>query len=130
MAIRASILRAGRVRTGISIPAMRLVEEALQQARATTPDARKASFVCVLCLAWPDGTEILFRGDVPGQMVWPPRGDQGFGYDPVFLPDGQNRTFGEMSASEKHGWRPGDAHALSHRARAFKLLVEHLFDGR
>jgi XTP/dITP diphosphohydrolase len=110
--------------------AMRLVEEALQQAGATTPEKRTASFVCVLCLAWPDGTETLFRGEVPGQMVWPPRGDQGFGYDPVFLPDGHNCTFGEMSASQKHGWRPGDAYALSHRARAFKLLVERMFDDR
>jgi XTP/dITP diphosphohydrolase len=109
--------------------AMRLVEEALQQAGAIEPDTRRASFVCVLCLSWPDGTEALFRGEVPGQMVWPPRGDQGFGYDPVFLPDGHERTFGEMSADEKHGWRPGDADALSHRARAFKLLVERMFDG-
>ena len=63
-------------------------------------------------------------------MIWPPRGEKGFGYDPVFRPDGHDRTFGEMTSDEKHGWRPGDAVALSHRARAFKQLVETVFDGR
>ena len=108
--------------------AMRLVEEALQKAGATDTGQRGAAFVCVLCLAWPDGRDEVFRGEVPGQMVWPPRGDKGFGYDPVFLPDGHDRTFGEMAADEKHGWKPGDSEALSHRARAFKLLVERFFD--
>ena len=55
--------------------------------------------------------------------MWPPRGDQGFGYDPVFQPDGHALTFGEMSAAEKHGWKPGQAEALSHRARAFRKLA-------
>ena len=64
-----------------------------------------------------------FTGRVEGTLVWPPRGDKGFGYDPVFLPDGYSRTFGEMSAEEKHGWRPGHSQALSHRARAFQLLA-------
>lgn len=108
--------------------AMRLVEEALQKAGAVDAARRGASFVCVLCLAWPGGSDEIFRGEVLGQMIWPPRGDQGFGYDPVFLPDGHERTFGEMAAAEKHGWKPGDSEALSHRARAFKLLVERFFD--
>lgn len=104
--------------------AMRNIEEALQAARADTPERRGARFVAVLCLAFPDGETHLFRGEIEGRMVWPPRGDQGFGYDPVFLPEGHQRTFGEMSAQEKHGWRRGSAVALSHRARAFKALVE------
>ncbi|MCB1472752.1 MAG: RdgB/HAM1 family non-canonical purine NTP pyrophosphatase [Rhodobiaceae bacterium] len=108
--------------------AMRNVEEALAAAGAATPDRRRARFVAVLCLAWPDGHTQMFRGEVEGVMVWPPCGEQGFGYDPVFLPDGHARTFGEMSAREKHGWRRGDDKpALSHRARAFKALVEAWF---
>jgi XTP/dITP diphosphohydrolase len=78
----------------------------------------------VLCLAWPDGHTELFRGEVEGTVVWPPRGSQGFGYDPVFQPKGYETTFGEMSAEQKHGWKPGDEQALSHRARAFKIFVE------
>jgi XTP/dITP diphosphohydrolase len=104
--------------------AMRNVEEKLQAAGATTPEKRRAFFVCVLSLARPDGTTREFRGEVHGHIVWPPRGDLGFGYDPFFLPDGETRTFGEMSAEEKHGWQPGQGHALSHRARAFKLFAE------
>ena len=104
--------------------AMQKVETALQEKGATTPEARTARFVSVLCLAWPDGHVELFRGEVDGRLVWPPRGTSGFGYDPVFLPDGYDKTFGEMTAEEKHGWKPGDAHALSHRARAFKLFAE------
>ncbi|MDQ0313714.1 RdgB/HAM1 family non-canonical purine NTP pyrophosphatase [Amorphus orientalis] len=104
--------------------AMRNVEEKLQAAGATSPEQRTARFVAVLALAWPDGHVETFRGEVEGLLVWPPRGEKGFGYDPIFLPDGFERTFGEMAADEKHGWRPGDATALSHRARAFKLLAE------
>lgn len=104
--------------------AMQKVETALAEKGAVTPDARTARFVSVLCLAWPDGHTEHFRGEVEGQLVWPPRGDSGFGYDPVFLPDGHDRTFGEMTAEEKHGWKPGDDFALSHRARAFKRFVE------
>lgn len=104
--------------------AMHKVEVALQAADATTPETRSARFVSVLCLAWPDGHVELFRGEVEGTVVWPPRGSQGFGYDPVFQPEGHERTFGEMSADEKHGWKPGDANALSHRARAFKVFAE------
>jgi XTP/dITP diphosphohydrolase len=104
--------------------AMHKVEAAIQEAGATAFDQRTARFVSVLCLAWPDGHVELFRGEVEGHIVWPPRGGQGFGYDPVFQPLGYDTTFGEMSAEEKHGWKPGDAEALSHRARAFKLFAE------
>ncbi len=69
-------------------------------------------------LAWPDGHVEEFEGRVDGTLVWPPRGDKGFGYDPMFLPDGHDRTFGEMSAEEKHGLPP-HGRGLSHRARAF-----------
>lgn len=104
--------------------AMEKVEMALAEKGATQVKDRTARFVSVLCLAWPDGHTELFRGEVEGHVVWPPRGTQGFGYDPVFQPEGYATTFGEMSAAEKHGWKPGDAAALSHRARAFKLFVE------
>ncbi len=104
--------------------AMQKVETALAEKGATTPADRRSRFVSVLCLAWPDGHTELFRGEVEGTVVWPPRGDKGFGYDPVFQPEGHATTFGEMSADEKHGWKPGDAAALSHRARAFKRFVE------
>ena len=103
--------------------AMRKIEERLQTAGATTPERRRAHFVCVLALAFPNGEVTTFPGRVDGTIVWPPRGDRGFGYDPIFLPDGHSRSFGEMSAEEKHGWRPGDEHALSHRARAFQLFA-------
>ena len=106
--------------------AMRNIEEKLQAKGATTPEQRRAYFVAVLCLAQPDGTTQVWRGEVHGTLVWPPRGTAGFGYDPMFLPDGYDRTFGEMTASEKHGWRPGAPAALSHRARAFKLFAEAL----
>ncbi len=104
--------------------AMEKVEKALADKGASAAKDRTARFVSVLCLAWPDGHTELFRGDVEGTVVWPPRGDKGFGYDPVFQPEGYETTFGEMSAEEKHGWKPGDATALSHRARAFKIFVE------
>ncbi|MCW2390185.1 XTP/dITP diphosphohydrolase [Sphingobium sp. B11D3B] len=80
---------------------------------------RSAAFVCTLCLAWPDGETVLFEGRVAGSLVWPPRGAQGFGYDPVFLPIGATQTFGEMSIEAKQ--------AVSHRARAFEQLVTALF---
>jgi XTP/dITP diphosphohydrolase len=75
-------------------------------------------------VAWPDGEEALFEGRVHGTLVWPPRGSQGFGYDPMFLPDGHATTFGEMAKSEKHGltWTGGRGEGLSHRARAFLKL--------
>ena len=108
--------------------AMEKVEAALRETGATTPEARTGRFVSVLCLAWPDGHTELFRGEVEGHIVWPPRGDLGFGYDPVFQPLGYDVTFGEMPAEAKHGWKPGDSAALSHRARAFKLFVETCLD--
>ncbi len=77
---------------------------------------RSAAFVCTLCLAWPDGETALFEGRVAGTLVWPPRGRNGFGYDPVFQPIGQTRTFGEIEPEAKH--------AISHRADAFRKLVE------
>ncbi|MEF0940097.1 RdgB/HAM1 family non-canonical purine NTP pyrophosphatase [Rhizobium sp. BR 362] len=104
--------------------AMQKVEAALEKAGASSPESRTARFVSVLCLAWPDGHTELFRGEVEGTVVWPPRGTQGFGYDPIFQPEGYDTTFGEMSADQKHGWKHGDSHALSHRARAFKVFVE------
>jgi XTP/dITP diphosphohydrolase len=104
--------------------AMHKVEKALEDVGAVKPEQRIAHFVSVLCLAWPDGHTELFRGEVEGTIVWPPRGTEGFGYDPVFQPRGYAVTFGEMSAEEKHGWKPGDPEALSHRARAFKIFVE------
>lgn len=103
--------------------AMRKVEELLLASGGTTPETRGGAFVAVLALAFPDGRTETFRGEVEGTLVWPPRGDLGFGYDPMFLPEGHERTFGEMSAEEKHGWRPGDETALSHRARAFRLFA-------
>ncbi len=103
--------------------AMQKIEDRLQAAGATSPERRRAQFVCVLALAFPDGGIATFPGRVDGAIVWPPRGNRGFGYDPIFLPDGHSRSFGEMSAEEKHGWRPGDEHALSHRARAFQLFA-------
>jgi len=108
--------------------AMRKVEDALQERGATTAQQRTARFVSVLCLAWPDGHTELFRGEVEGVIAPAPSGTQGFGYDPIFQPSGYSTTFGEMSAEEKHGWKPGDAQALSHRARAFKIFVETCLD--
>lgn len=106
------------------VMAMEKVEKALFEAGAATTEARTARFVSVLCLAWPDGHTEMFRGEVEGTVVWPPRGTKGFGYDPIFQPEGFEKTFGELTSDEKHGWKPGDATALSHRARAFKLFVE------
>ncbi len=100
--------------------AMRKVEDLLQEKGAVTPDARTGRFVAVLCLCWPDGHAEYFRGEVEGTLVWPPRGERGFGYDPVFKPDGYEETFGEMPASQKHSWEAGRGDlGLSHRARAF-----------
>jgi XTP/dITP diphosphohydrolase len=103
--------------------AMQRLEDALQKARANTAERRRAHFVSALALAVPNGPVETFTGRVDGTLVWPPRGDKGFGYDPIFVPDGHDRTFGEMTAEEKHGWRPGQADALSHRARAFRLFA-------
>jgi XTP/dITP diphosphohydrolase len=104
--------------------AMQKTEDALQKAGATEPAQRTGRFVAVICLAFPDGAAEYYRGEAEGKLVWPPRGDFGFGYDPVFVPDGYDKSFGEMTAQQKHGWKPGDAEALSHRARAFKKFAE------
>ena len=98
--------------------AMQKVETALAQ----KPDApRTARFICALSLAWPDGHAESFEGQVAGTLVWPMRGDNGFGYDPVFLPLGGDLTFGEMAPQAKH--------AISHRADAFAQLVAGCFGG-
>jgi XTP/dITP diphosphohydrolase len=107
--------------------AMKTIEEKLQLKKAATPEKRRGAFIAALCLAWPDGEAATFEGRVDGRIVWPPRGDEGFGYDPIFLPDGFNRTFGEMSAEEKHGLPPR-GQGLSHRARAFLKLAESCLD--
>lgn len=101
--------------------AMRCVEEKLQEAGATKAPARRAFFVSVIALVWPDGAEQTWRGEVHGTLLWPPRGDKGFGYDPMFLPDGETRTFGEMTREEKQGWSHREP--LSHRARAFRRFA-------
>ena len=100
--------------------AMQVIEDKL---RALNTANRRARFVAALCLAWPDGHLEEFEGRIDGALVWPPRGAQGFGYDPMFLPDGFERTFGEMSADEKHGLPPR-GNGLSHRARAFVKLAQ------
>jgi XTP/dITP diphosphohydrolase len=103
--------------------AMATIEQKLKERGATAPRLRKAHFVSALCVAWPDGHLEEFEARVDGVLVWPPRGDKGFGYDPMFLPDGHDRTFGEMPSVEKHGL-PRRGKGLSHRARAFLKLAE------
>ncbi len=96
--------------------AMQLVEDRLQDAGASAGSGRRtAKFVCALCLAWPDGHTELFEGEVAGTLVWPPQGDRGFGYDPMFVPLGFDETFGQMVPARKHD--------MSHRAAAFRLLM-------
>jgi XTP/dITP diphosphohydrolase len=96
--------------------AMKRVEEELE---ALGPDAsRSAHFACALAVVWPDGRSEWFEGRVEGTLVWPPRGDRGFGYDPMFVPAGRDLTFGEMDPAEKH--------RISHRADAFRKLVAAL----
>ena len=103
--------------------AMTRIERLLAERGATQAAKRGAHFVSALCVAWPDGhlEEVEARAD--GTLVWPPRGSAGFGYDPMFLPDGFERTFGEMTSIEKHGLPPLGL-GLSHRARAFVKLAE------
>lgn len=97
--------------------AMEKVWRLLEERNAPFP--RKAAFHATLCLAWPDGHDEIFEGIVRGQVVWPMRGQNGFGFDPVFLPDGEDETFGEMDPAKKH--------AMSHRADAFDKLVKGCF---
>lgn len=94
--------------------AMQMVQDDL----GDSPD-RSAKFVCALALAWPDGHVESFQGEVHGAISWPPRGEKGFGYDPIFVPDGHDTTFAEMEPEAKH--------AMSHRAVAFRQLVEACF---
>ncbi|MEA2861439.1 MAG: XTP/dITP diphosphohydrolase [Methylobacteriaceae bacterium] len=101
--------------------AMRKVEAELK-ARAATPPFR-AAFISALCLAWPDGHAEEFEGRVDGELLFPPRGTKGFGYDPIFLPDERTKTFGEMMSAEKHAMPADGSRALSHRARAFQALA-------
>jgi XTP/dITP diphosphohydrolase len=103
--------------------AMQKVEALLRERGAATPEQRAARFVSALCVAWPDGHTEEFEARVDGTLVWPPRGTQGFGYDPMFLPDGHEHTFGEMASEEKHGLPPRGL-GLSHRTRAFVLLAQ------
>lgn len=93
--------------------AMKKIETALAE---TGGEDLNAHFVCALCLAWPDGHEEIFEGAIHGTLTFPGRGDLGFGYDPIFVPVGDSRTFAEIEPEEKH--------AISHRARAFRRLVE------
>ncbi|MFN0191542.1 MAG: non-canonical purine NTP pyrophosphatase, partial [Aestuariivirga sp.] len=99
--------------------AMRNVEEKLQAAGATAPAQRRGAFMCTLCVVWPDGQERYYEGKASGHLVWPPRGHLGHGYDPVFVPDGESKTFGEMQPEKKN--------RISHRARALEQLFRDLF---
>lgn len=109
--------------------AMAQIERLLQERGATTPERRTAHFVSALCVAWPDDHLEQVEARVDGTLVWPPRGTAGFGYDPMFLPDGHRRTFGEMTSIEKHGLPPLGL-GLSHRARAFVKLAEICLEPR
>lgn len=97
--------------------AMQRVHDELA-ARGVSPQGAKASFICNLALAWPDGEVEQFEGEITGTLTFPPRGANGFGYDPMFIPDGYDISFGEMDATEKH--------RISHRGRAFALLANRI----
>jgi XTP/dITP diphosphohydrolase len=109
--------------------AMNEVQTRLMKIGAKSPERRRAHFVSALCVAWPDGHVEPFEAQVNGTVVWPPRGNKGFGYDPLFLPDGHTGTFGEMSSEDKHGLPPR-GRGLSHRARAFLKLAEACLERR
>ena len=97
--------------------AMRRVEEELR-ARGVAPEGAEGAFICNLALAWPQGTVEQFEGEIKGRLTFPPRGAHGFGYDPIFIPEGGRASFGEMA--------PADKHRISHRARAFAKLMARL----
>lgn len=97
--------------------AMTKVWDLLEDKNAAEP--RTAAFNCILCLAWPDGHDEIFEGRVDGRLVWPMKGDEGFGFDPIFLPNGEAETFGEMDPARKK--------QISHRADAFAKLVAGCF---
>ncbi len=100
------------------VMAMEKLQRKLEESAA--PEPRTARFVCTLCIAWPDGEDIVVRGEVAGRIVWPMRGAEGFGFDPVFQPEGEEQTFGEMDPARKH--------AMSHRADAFAKLTAACLD--
>ena len=104
---------------GLDDVVVALVEEKLQAAGAKSPELRKAQFKCTLCVMSPDGETRYFEGVAPGQLVWPPRGALGHGYDPMFVPDGQTQTFAEMDHDTKN--------AISHRGLALEKLLRELF---
>jgi XTP/dITP diphosphohydrolase len=101
--------------------AMQRVHDELLARRGWKGEPLRANFISVLCLAWPDGENELFEGKVYGSVVWPPRGTNGFGYDPIFVADGQTMTFGEMEPASKY--------AISHRTRAFDNFKRACLDG-
>jgi len=100
--------------------AMQRVHDQMAKRHAWRGEPARANFISVLCLAWPDGQTELFQGKVYGHVVWPPRGDNGFGYDPIFVADGQTLTFGEMEPAKKY--------AISHRTRAFEHFKRACLD--
>jgi XTP/dITP diphosphohydrolase len=100
--------------------AMKKVADEITARRAWGPPAPRANFVSALCLAWPDGETRIFEGKVFGSLVWPPRGGNGFGYDPMFVADGATETFGEMEPAHKY--------AISHRTRAFAAFKAAMLD--
>ena len=103
--------------------AMVKVHTELMGKGAMAPGQRGAEFIAVLCLSTPEGETAFFEGRVAGTLVWPPRGTKGFGYDPMFQPQGHMRTFGEMEEKEKHHWSKSEI-GLSHRSRAFSTFVK------
>jgi len=101
--------------------AMRKVEERLEEIGSPNDDSgRRAWFTSALAVAWPDGPAVVVEGKVEGRLTFPPRGDRGFGYDPIFIPDGYDQTFGELDPKLKD--------SISHRARAFEKLKAALID--
>jgi len=102
--------------------AMARIARELASAGAISNEPARANFTCVLAIAWPHERVHLFEGKVFGHLVWPPRGERGFGYDPIFVADGCEETFGEME--------PGQKHAISHRAKAFEQFVTEVIEGR
>lgn len=100
--------------------AMKKVADEIGARHAWGPPAPRANFISVLCLAWPDGAARIFEGKVFGHLVWPPRGGNGFGYDPMFVADGATQTFGEMEPAQKY--------AISHRTRAFAAFKAAMLD--
>ncbi len=99
-----------------SVAMKRVMEELGRQRPGGQIDPPRANFTCALCVAWPDGKTAIFKGKISGHLVWPARGTRGFGYDPLFVPDGHDITFGEMHPKHKH--------AISHRAHAFSKFVD------